>query len=474
MRFNRILLVNPSYLGRGGLRPSVTIGMLAEILEKGEIEYDVLDMPLGYGRRDLKKRIEAFRPDLIAFSMMTYYYLKNYQLITYVKEQFPSIPTIAGGAHISTFKEKALEECRALDFGWVYECEDNLLDFCRGKDFQEISGLIYREGDSIRYPKEGHFVKNLDDYPFPKYRRLEMDRYIREIDIVTSRGCPYGCVFCPAKNSSGRMMRYRSPENVLSEIRYWYEKGWRKFTIADDNFTLDKKRAGKILDLINQAGFKDAAFRAATGLRADQLDREILEKMKKAGFHHLSIGVESGSNKVLGLVKKGETIEQIERTLQTACDMGFDVILFFVVGLTGETFEDFLKSVEVAKKYPVFNVYFSNMTPYPYTEMYEWVQKNGTFVVDSRDYLNRSGRAADLKKPLFYTKEFSYEERVRALTLRVAVGRDVLKKALSRKLKRLGFLGRIIAYFGSFYFIYDTVINTGFMRKIAQRVVFRN
>ncbi len=472
MRFNKVLLVNPYYLGRGGLRPPVNIGTIAEILNAAGIDYDVLDMTMGHSKYALAAKIKNYQPGLIAVSMMTYTYLKIFGLISYIKERFPHIPIIGGGPHISAFKEEALRQCSSLDYGWVYECENGLADFCRGKDSATINGLIYRQGKEIKYALEGQFSDNLDALPFPKYEKFDLRGYLKEIDLVTSRGCPYLCVFCPASNGSGKKLRFRSAACVLQEIGYWYNKGYRNFAVADDNFTIDKDRAIKILDLIRRAGFRDIIFRASTGIRADLLDKELLEKMKLAGFKHISIAVENASNRVLALMKKHESIERIEETVKLACEMGIDVTLFFVVGSIGETYADFLKSVEFSRKYPILNAMFNNMTPYPKTEMYNWVKANAVFTADYPQYLNRNKRSYDYFKPVFYTSDFSYQERCRALKLRDKISRQILRNALRRKLSRLGAIGGLAAFFAAFFPVYELIINTKLLRKFAEKFLF--
>ncbi len=251
--FRKVLLLNPPYLGRGGLRPPLNLGALSEILLAGGIDHDILDMTRGLGKQALMKKIRACKPDLIAVSTMTYTYLRTFALIRSIKKHFPHIAVIAGGPHISTVKQEALIQCPELDFGWVYECETGLADFCNGKNLENISGLMYRKDRTIAYPREGIYEAHLDDFSFPKYEKFDLTGYQKEIDLVTSRGCPYSCVFCPAKNSSGKIMRYRSPENILLEITSWYGKGYHHFAIADDNFTLNRERCLAILDVVEIA-----------------------------------------------------------------------------------------------------------------------------------------------------------------------------------------------------------------------------
>lgn len=157
--------------------------------------------------------------------------------------------------------------------------------------------------------------------------------------ILSSRGCPFSCIFCPVSLAIGKRLRVRSAGNVVDEVDYWFKikKGYRRFSILDDNFTFYKERTIAICDEIKKRGLKNIILRCGNGIRADKVDREVLEKMKEAGFTYVSYGVESGSERVLKILKKGETIEQIENAIKTSTELGFDVTLFFVIGAPYET-----------------------------------------------------------------------------------------------------------------------------------------
>ena len=122
MGYKRVLLVNPPYKGsRVKVVFSAGLGYVAQSLETSFIDYDVLDMSIGYSYVDLKKRIDAFRPDLIGLSVMTYRYKQTYALIKTLKSDFPGIDIVAGGPHISLFRQKVLNDCTSLDYGVVLD-----------------------------------------------------------------------------------------------------------------------------------------------------------------------------------------------------------------------------------------------------------------------------------------------------------------------------------------------------------------
>ncbi len=151
MRYKKALLLFPDYKGGhfGALRPPAGLGYLAETLKVNDVEYDVLDMAVGYSTDDLKDKILSFKPELVAVSLMSFMYKRSYEIIKLVKQINPDLHIAAGGPHISTTREKALEECPEADYGVVLEGEDAILELCRGEDISLIKGLIRREGKEI-------------------------------------------------------------------------------------------------------------------------------------------------------------------------------------------------------------------------------------------------------------------------------------------------------------------------------------
>jgi len=437
MRFKRILLCTPVLPGRYGwpAAPYTATGYLSEFLKRNGFETDVIDIRLGYGLKEFKKKIEQFKPDLVGMTIMSYHRDIAYKLLEGIKS--PDYNIIIGGPHVSTYRSKALEECVA-DFGVKLEGEFPLLELCKGVDLDKIKGLIYRDGDKIVENENREFIKDLDAIPFPRYEGFELNKYGRkEIFVVSSRGCPQQCIFCPIKVTVGSIWRSRSAESVVEEIKYLYDRGYRTLQFSDDNFSVNRERVFKICDLIEKNGLKGLSLNCPNGLRADRVDREMLKRMKDVGFQNICFGVESGSDRILKIIRKGEDVQTIENAIKIACELGFDVGLFFMVGHPGETPADVEESIKLALKYPVRNANFYNVIPFPGTELYEWVKKNNYFIKDERTYLDSSAHFDD---PIFETPEFSAEERRIMLRKTAAIERLIRKRDTKRKLKRFGIL----------------------------------
>jgi anaerobic magnesium-protoporphyrin IX monomethyl ester cyclase len=420
MRYKRVLLVQPlpkAFFYDPHL--PVGLGYIAEALKRAAVEYDCLDMGLGLGMKDLRQKIDFFRPDMIGVGMKTYMYQKAYDLMNHIKRLYPKIKIVAGGAHISTVREKALQDCPAIDYGAVREGEATIVELCQDRPFEEIRGLLFKDRDKIVDTGDRDFQNNLDAVPYPRYEKFNLERYLFSshipIPICSSRGCPYQCIYCSVACASGRKFRSRSAGHVVEELAYWYKSGYRSFTFVDDNFTLLPQRVYEICEEIEQKQLLGLRLHCFNGVRADKVDRRLLESMKRAGFCHLSLGVEAGNNKVLKILKKSETIEQIERAIRQACDLGYEVTLYFLFGSPGETWDDLRDSIRLALKYPVSSAAFQNLIPFPHTELYAYIEENHLFIYPPEKYYN--SERLFKHKPLFVTPEMPLEMRRKAIKL---------------------------------------------------------
>ena len=446
MRFKRVLLISPPSLSRyGGLRVPAGIGHIAQVLYDNSIEYDFIDMRIGYTFKELERKARTFSPDLIGISMITLEYKNTYQMISWIKELLPHSKIVAGGHHVTILKEKVLEECKEIDFGVVADGEKTILELINDNlPYGNIKGLIYRDNSQIVFTGERSLVQNLDEYAFPRYHNFIMKDYSKQIPIVSSRGCVCQCTFCPNK-LLGRKYRERSVNHFVNEIEYWYRRGYKQFAIDDDNFTLNKARAYEICDEIERRGIKDLFIRCSNGLRADRVDRQLLSRMKEIGVREVGFGVDGGNNKVLGYLKKGETIETIGQAIKDACELGFDVKIFIIVGTPHETEADIEDSIRLAKKYPVARVNFNNAIPYPGTEMFDYIKNNNLFLIPPEAYLNNV--TEDKSVPVFETPELPRAKRIKILKKCHEVEKEVMKNAAYRMFKHYPLAGIFIRYF---------------------------
>ena len=185
MKFKRVLLVRPNYREShyeyAGLPTG--LGYVSEALFGNSIEHKIVDMCLEHSESILFAIIESFKPDLIGMSMMSFKYKDHYALADNIKKRFKGCAIVAGGPHISIFRETALAECNAIDYGVTLEGEDTLIELCRGEvEHKKIKGLLYRDGSKVLYTGDREFCTDLDRINFPRYKNFETEKYLIKKD----------------------------------------------------------------------------------------------------------------------------------------------------------------------------------------------------------------------------------------------------------------------------------------------------
>ncbi|MFH0912811.1 MAG: radical SAM protein [Candidatus Omnitrophota bacterium] len=448
MKIKKVLLLVPRYAkSRYRSNLGAGIGYIAEALYENGIEYRYLDMAFADSAKTLSGTLKEFRPDLIGISMLTFRYKDHYRLARYIKDTLSRALVGVGGAHACLCAGKILEDCPSVDIVFRGEGERALIDLCNGKDCSEIRGLIYSDNGKIKDTGKTDFIYDLDSLSFPRYRGFALERYIDRrfnvMPVISSRGCPYQCSYCPVEQSMGCDFRMRSATGIIDEIEYWFTRGYYRFSISDDNFTLDRARVVKICAELKKRNLKGLKLSCDNGIRADRVDRALLGMMKEAGFWRIAYGVEAGNDKILCALGKGLDLATTEKAIKDACDLGYTVRLFFLIGSPKETWSDFEDSLRLAKKYPVFEVSFYHIIPYPGTSLFSWIQDNGCFLDRPENYLHYA--AGKMNIPVFYTREFSLKERESAFIYARKVSSKIVKAALKEKLKSFGLLGSLVS-----------------------------
>jgi radical SAM superfamily enzyme YgiQ (UPF0313 family) len=246
----------------------------------------------------------------------------------------------------------------------------------------------------------------------------------------------------------------------------------RAFQIGDDNFLANRRRVMELLPEIESRQLKGAVIRCGQGIRADLITEPILRAMKSAGFKQLGIGVESGSNRILDVICKHLTVEQVDRAVRMACDLDFDVTLLFVYGTPGETLDDVKKSIELATRHPVMKAYFFNLVPFPGTALNDWVNKNAALLGNREDLFNRTDEWKLRAQPFFETPEMPLKDRIIARRLTGRASRQIQVRTLKRKLASWGPIGLLAAQAGNFNFLERLFIRNRRLRSVMDRLIF--
>jgi radical SAM superfamily enzyme YgiQ (UPF0313 family) len=386
----KIMLVNPpippkTYM-HTTLFPLIGLAYMAAILDKHGHEVTVIDCPaLKLTHEDLKREITKLQPDIVGITSVTVNSSSALQAASSAKESHPRAFTVLGGPHVTVLDEQTLSENKDVDCVARHECEYTILelaDHVSGnppKNLDEVEGITFRvNGQIVRTPDRA-FIQDLDSLPRPAYKffALEKYRYLGKLvfPIMASRGCPGNCAFCLASKMSGRVVRKRSPKNVVDEMEWLRDKlGADAFTFYDPSFTFDNKWVWEICEELQKRKI-NLSWDCTT--RVDYVSKPILAKMKQANCQIVGFGMESNSQKILNIMRKGTTKEQNERAVRWAKEVGLPFGLFFIIGYPGETVETLKETLDFIRRAEPDDVYISLACPYPQTEFYDIVKENG-------------------------------------------------------------------------------------------------
>jgi len=384
----RILLVAPyktSFLSLAKF-PPLGLGYLASALRKKGYEVKILDcLKEGLTYPGYRDAILKERPDIVGVNSWSCSVREVKEILTVTKEIDKRIITIVGGPHPSAVPREAMDYFRDADFGFKGEAEIGLpmlVDtlFNKGKArLDSIPGLIWKDNGHCNV-NEQIFCSNLDDFDYlawdlikpEEYSELGTANFIKTAPIITSRGCPYHCTFCSAHIISGYKIRLRSLENIINELKMLKEKhGIKRINIMDENFTFNKDHVLSFCNRVIEEGL-DLEFSLPQGVRLDALDEELLLRMKKANFNpHIALGIESGSERILKMIKKNVNKEMVKDKVVLLRRVGFRPIGYFILGLPTETKEEMYETLRFAKELKFYRAAFSPLLVLPSTEIYE-------------------------------------------------------------------------------------------------------
>lgn len=421
----------------GSIRDRHQVAALDAIAEGYENELIINQNMFMYGLDfvNIKLRIKEFSPHIVGISCPFSSQVEVYRnLCRAIKEIDRKIIVVLGGAHPSALPEIAIQD-ENVDFVVLGEGEiilRNLLDCIeKGKEVSTVEGLAYRSNGEIRVNPRKEYIGDLDTISFPYWDIFPLERYfyinnphgIRPLNlpffpIITSRGCPYRCIFCASNIVWGRKFRARTVENVLAEIDYLKKNfGAKELLFEDDNLTLEKNRAKEIFNKLIENRY-NISWSTPNGISVNDMDNELLVLMKKAGCYSISLGVESGDQSFLNnVIKKPLKLIDVETVIKQAKKIGLKVTLFFVIGLPMETKRQIEETFKFAKSVDVDFLNISFAIPLPGSELYNYCLEKklispenifsrlrATFPVISTVELNRR----QLEKMFFKEQLFIY------------------------------------------------------------------
>lgn len=307
-----------------------------------------------------------------------------------VKDINKKIYVLLGGPESTFSAEEIFKENKNVDFIIKGEgektFEELLISLMNNEsDFSNIKGLVWRKNGEIISNKEREYLTNLDLSPLPARHYFPMKKYhgggmfkgLRTLNMVTSRGCPYACAYCSSL-LFGKKFRYHSSERVCEEMNI-LKKDYNcdEIHFYDDVFTLNKERVFELCDKIIKENLK-MPWICLT--RVDAVNEELLRAMKSAGCYQIWLGVESGVQRLIDLLRKNITLEQAFTAFSLCKKLGIMTYGLFMLGLPTETKDDSEETIKTAIKLDPNFAQFTYTTPIPNTHLYKLAKESGKIV----------------------------------------------------------------------------------------------
>jgi radical SAM superfamily enzyme YgiQ (UPF0313 family) len=386
--------------------PPLGLAYLASAVERDGHEVKILDaFAAGLSWSNFTEAIKKAQADLIGIGGMTPTIDNTLRAIKICRPYTRYI--VMGGPHLSVHRQEFFKDCPELDFGIAGEGEESFPDLVKrlaeGRDPWGVQGIVGPE----TFTAPANYIRDLDALPFPARHLLpnQLYRYAlwpgkKVTTMITSRGCPYGCIFCD-KSIFGSRWRARRAKNVLEEMEE-IVKNLRipSIIIYDDLFTLDKQRVQEICQGILERGLR---FEWKCEGRVDRVDGEMLRWMKKAGCSLIAYGVESGNEMGLDYLQKGITVQQIRRAFELTRKAGIRPMAYFILGIPVETFAQSLRTIALAKELNPDYAQFSILSPYRGTKLYEEAKAKGWYAeVEANNPFDK-----DQKRPVLLSENWS-------------------------------------------------------------------
>lgn len=379
-------------VGGGPSLPPMDLAYGAGLLLARDLPVQVLDcVAEGLDPQDAAARIASLAPERIFLRTSLPTLDSDRAFAADLKERVRPAMLAAFGPYVSFRTDEVATG--PYDILVLAELEQVVVELARGDAPKDLRGLWYRDGDAWARTAPAPVLEDLDSLPFPAWQLMawqgfsigELSRGLQPmVPALASRGCPYGCHYCPYPVAQGRKWRTRSPQNVADEFRWLKSELGVKFVLfRDPEFTLRADRTIELCAALQQA---DTGIRWRCETRIDTLDERQLEAMAAAGCTGINMGVESIDDDVLKAVGRKPFPTEMTRRIVGKCkELGIDTFCFFILGLPGESRSSALKLIDFAVNLEPTHVQFTVATPYAGTKLREWAEERKYIAVDSSD-----------------------------------------------------------------------------------------
>lgn len=358
-------------------------------------EVNILDAyKLNLNEDKFVAELRKFNSDIVGITvLMDQYAASGHKAAKLSKTVSKNIKVIMGGVY-ATMNPQIVMEDPNIDFNVIGEGEYVLKDLINhfiGKNPLPEKGICYRLNGKVVNTGHADFIQDLDSIPMPAYHLIDFSKYANSIHrksvdsprkypyarILTSRGCPYNCVFCQVESISGKKFRPRSPENVLNEMQFLKDNyGVSSIIFDDDNLFTNRERAiGIFQGMINR---KLAMPWVAIAVAVFKLDAELVKLMRLSGCEYIAIAIESGTERVLKeIIKKPINFEHAKKMIQLAKETGIYVATNFIVGFPTETWDEIRQTIKFAEEIDVDYVKLFSAIPLRNTKLWDLCKKEG-------------------------------------------------------------------------------------------------
>jgi len=406
----KVFVANPPWPGPGyGARSDVRwphkrkdkyleypiyLAYVVAVLEKSGIDVEFIDgVAQDLSIQAFVDAVKEIGPDIVTMECSTPSIYFDLLTAKKLKEELRDVFIVLVGSHPTYFHKEILTQNRFVDA--IVRGEFDLtirdLSFALSNEggLEGVKGISYRDDSGVHINAGRPLIQDLDALPFPARHIVKSESYREAVftgkmctTIVSSRGCPYQCVFCLwPRTMYGRKFRARSPRNVVDEVEHVVnEYGVDEIYFDDDCLTLEKRRLTRICEEIRK---RNIDVRWMCQARVDNVDQELLKEMKRAGCHYIKYGVESGSQRMLEAMKKGITLEDARRAFKLTRKIGIKTQAFFLFGLPWDTHETIRKTIEFSKELEPDSAQFAIVVPHPGTELYDICLAKGWIKYDS-------------------------------------------------------------------------------------------
>jgi len=391
----KILLINPIFqktiysplpdrIERSrGRYPPLGLAYLAAILLKYNYDVRIYDADAeGLGFSGLKKYVKKFKADVVGITTTSFTFLQAKLTASIVRKLLPEAVILIGGPHVSLYPQKILfnEEFDIAVFG---EAENTIIDLVKkletDSNLDSVKGIVYRKERKIIQTEPRALIENLDELPFPARSLLPNPKYFypfgtknKFTSMITSRGCPFNCIFCLRASGIhfGRRYRTRSPLNVLEELEVVINDfKIKEIFFYDDIFTLEKSRIMELCKGIIKRKL-DISWNCRT--RVDWVSPKLLKIMKLAGCERIHYGIESGDSQVLKNLRKNITISQIKNAFSWTKEAEIETFAYIMLGAPGEDSDSIRRTMLLLKKVNPTYIGFFITTLFPGTDIYKY------------------------------------------------------------------------------------------------------